>query len=147
MIRISTPTLAAVLEHVETHIQRWAQGRANLAPRVYAVDADGVVTVLAFPLPSDDAGRAALGATLEAEMQRRNAVTMVLAMPSRARPIADRGGDDATAREVLILEGRSLAGAPGGMGQATRILAVERRRDGKIERLAPLTAEPAITKA
>src|SRR5690349_13046250 len=71
MIRIRNLTFAALLDHVQTHLQRWAQGRVHLEPRAYAADAEGVVTVLAFPLPPDDAGREALGAILELEMQQR----------------------------------------------------------------------------
>jgi hypothetical protein len=49
------------------------------------------------------------------------------------------------AQEVLLLDGRALVGAPGGAGHATRILAVERRPDGRVARLVgasdPTSAE------
>jgi hypothetical protein len=145
MIRIPNLTFAALFDHVQTHLQRWAQGRASLAPRAYAADADGVVTVLAFPLPHDDAGREALGAILELEMTNREAVMVVLALPSWATPMT-HGGMEEGAQEVLLLEGRALAGAPGGAGHATRVLAVERRPDGHIARLVA-SSDPAIAKA
>ena len=105
----------------------------------------GVVTVLAFPLPHDDAGREALGAILELEMANRGAVMVVLALPSRATPMT-RGEMAEGAQEVLLLDGRALAGAPGGAGHATRVLAVERRPDGRIARLVA-TSDPAIAEA
>ena len=46
MIRIPNLTFMALFDHVQTHLQRWARGRANLAPRAYAADVAGVVTVL-----------------------------------------------------------------------------------------------------
>jgi hypothetical protein len=134
MIRIPNLTFAALLDHVQAHLQRWARGRSSLAPRAYAADAAGVVTVLAFPLPHDDAGREALGAILELEMANRTAVMVVLALPSRATPMI-HGEVAEEAQEVLVLDGRALPGAPGGAGHATRILTVERRRDGRIARL------------
>ena len=134
MIRIPNLTFAALLDQVQAHLQRWARGRANLEPRAYAADATGVVSVLAFPLPHDDAGREALGAVLELEMQKRAAVMVVLALPSRATSMT-RGEMAEGAQEVLLLDGRALAGAPGGAKQATRVLAVERRPDGRIARL------------
>lgn len=141
MIRIRNLTFTAFLDHVEAHLQRWARGRASLEPRAYAADAAGVVTVLAFPLPPDDAGREALGAILELEMQQREAVMVVLALPSRATAMSP---DDSTekAQEALLLDGRALPAAPGGAGRATRLLTVERRRDGRIARLAPVGAGP-----
>ena len=69
---------------------------------------------------------------------------VVLALPSRATPIT-HGEVAEGAQEVLLLDGRALAGAPGGAGHVTRVLAVERRRDGRIARLVaasdPATAE------
>jgi hypothetical protein len=139
MIRLSNITITGFLDHVEAHLVRWAHGRERLPPRAYAADAAGVVTVLAFPLPADDASREALGAILELEMQRRAAVMVVVALPSRASPMAtSQTGDDERPREVLLLDGRALPNAPGGTGSATRILAVERRRDGRIARLVPM---------
>jgi hypothetical protein len=139
MIRIPNLTLAALLDHVETHLLRWARGRASLPPRAYAADIEGVVTVLGFPVPADDAGREALGAILEMEMQRREAVMVVLALPSWASLVAgDQPVTEAGSQEVLLLDGRALQGAPGGAAGTTRILAIERRRDGRIARLTPL---------
>jgi hypothetical protein len=145
MIRIPNLTFAALLDHVQAHMQRWARGRSSLAPRAYVADAAGVVSVLAFPLPHDDAGREALGAILELEMEKRAAVMVVLALPSRATPIT-RGEVPVGAQEVLLLDGRALASAPGGAGHATRILAVERRRDGRIARLVA-ASDPALAEA
>jgi hypothetical protein len=145
MIRIPNLTFMALFDHVQTHLQRWARGRANLAPRAYAADVAGVVTVLAFPLPHDDAGREALGAVLELEMETREAVMVVLALPSRATPMT-RGELAEGTQEVLLLDGRALSGAPGGAGHATRVLAVERRPDGRIARLVA-ASDPAIAKA
>lgn len=139
MIRISNLTFSALLDHVEAHLVRWARGRATLPPRAYAADADGVVTVLGFPVPDDDAGREALGAILETEMQSRGAVMVVLALPSWASSSAT--GEpvmEAERQEVLLLDGRALPSAPGGADCATRILAVERRRDGRIARLTEI---------
>jgi hypothetical protein len=139
MIRIPKLTFAALLDHVEAHLLRWARGRASLPPRAYAADAQGVVTVLAFPMPADEAGRAALGAILEGEMQQREAVMVVLALPSWASPAgAGQPVNAAVPQEVVLLDGRALPGAPGGADRATRILAVERRRDGRIARLTPI---------
>ena len=70
---------------------------------------------------------------------------VVLALPSRATPIT-HGEVAEGAQEVLLLDGRALAGAPGGAGHATRILAVERRRDGRIARLVA-ASDPAIAEA
>ncbi|MFC7477999.1 hypothetical protein ACFQS7_26875 [Dankookia sp. GCM10030260] len=145
MIRIPNLTFAAFLNHVQAHLQRWAWGRANLAPRAYAADAAGVVTVLAFPLPHDDAGREALGAILELEMKSREAVMVVLALPSLATPTIHGELAEGT-QEVLLLDGRALAGAPGGAGHATLILTVERRPDGRIARLVA-SGDPAIAEA
>jgi hypothetical protein len=139
MIRLSNITFPALLDHVEAHLVRWARGRERLPTRAYAADAAGVVTVLAFPLPADDASREALGAILELEMQRRAAVMVVLVLPSRASPMATSdSADEERPREVLLLDGRALPSAPGGAGSATRILSVERRRDGRIVRLIPI---------
>jgi hypothetical protein len=146
MIRIPNLTFAALLDHVEAHLQRWARGRASLPPRAYAADAGGVVTVLAFPMPADDAGREALGAILEVEMQRREAVMVVLALPSWASPaVAEQSITEAAPQEVLLLDGRALPSAPGGADRATRILSIERRRDGRIARLTPLAGDQTST--
>ncbi len=145
MIRIPNLTFAALFDHVQTHLQRWARGRTTLVPRAYAADVAGAVTVLAFPLPHDDAGREALGAILELEMANRGAIMVVLALPSRATPMT-RGELAEGAQEVLLLDGRALAGAPGGAGHATRILTVERRPDGRIARLVA-ARNPAIAEA
>lgn len=145
MIRIPNLTFAALLDQVQAHLQRWARGRANLEPRAYAADAAGIVSVLAFPLPHDDAGREALGAVLELEMQKRAAVMVVLALPSRVTPTT-RGEQAERGQEVLLLDGRALPNAPGGAKQATRILAVERRPDGRIARLSG-PSEPAMAEA
>jgi hypothetical protein len=145
MIRIPKLTFAALLDQVQAHLQRWARGRANLEPRAYAADAAGVVTVLAFPLPHDDAGREALGAVLELEMQKRAAIMVVLALPSQATPVT-RGEMAETPQEVFLLDGRALANAPGGAKQDTRVLAVERRPDGRIARLVE-ASNPAIAGA
>ncbi|TDH59573.1 hypothetical protein E2C06_26680 [Dankookia rubra] len=145
MIRIPNLTFLALLDRVQAHLQRWARGRASLAPRAYAADASGVVSVLAFPLPHDDAGREALGAILELEMQNREAVMVVLALPSQATPMT-YGELAEGAQEVLLLDGRALAGAPGGAGHATRILAVERRPDGRIARLIA-SSDPTMADA
>jgi hypothetical protein len=142
MIRLSNITFSALLDHVEAHLVRWARGRERLPTRAYAADATGVVTVLAFPLPADDASREALRAILELEMQRRAAVMVVLALPSQASPMAiDHSADEERPREVLLLDGRALPNAPGGAGSATRILSVERRRDGRVARLISIGAE------
>src|SRR3954453_9110092 len=104
MIRIPNLTFVALLDQVEAHLQRWARGRANLAPRAYAADVAGIVTVLAFPIPHDDAGRPSLGAILDLEMEKRPAIRVGLALPSRATPIT-RGELAEGTREVLLLDG------------------------------------------
>jgi hypothetical protein len=145
MIRLSNLTFAGLLDHVEAHLLRWARGRETLPPRAYAADAAGVVTVLAFPLPSDDAGREALGAILELEMQRRAAVMVVVALPSWASPATTQPtpAAEGQSQEVLLLDGRVLSGAPGGARRATRILAIERRAGGRIARLTRIGSEEA----
>jgi hypothetical protein len=151
MIRLPNLTFAALLDHVEAHLRRWARDRAELPPQAYAADAEGLATVLGFPLPEDAAGRKALAAILELEARERGAAMVALALPATAgqeRPGSEAPGDEAR-REVLVLDGRALAAATGGAAQSTRLLAVERRSDGRIARLfhsspvRPSPPEPA----
>ena len=95
-------------------------------------------------LPHDDAGREALGAILSSRWRTRGRHGRAgTSEPSHTND--PRRGASGGAGGVL-LDGRALAGAPGGAGHAIRILAVERRRDGRIARLVA-ASDPALAEA
>jgi hypothetical protein len=141
MVRKVGLTLAGLLDRVEDTVRRTAVGRMGVPARAYAADAAdaaGTITVFGFPVPADDAGRAALGAILDAELAKRRAIMCVLALESWAvvgRPETDGAGAAAPPpgplaeypdrRECILLDGRAL-GAGAGRGEV-RVLEVLRR--------------------
>jgi hypothetical protein len=150
MVQIAGLTLRRLLDTVEGTLRRGAIGRMGVPARAYAADAAGRVTVFAFPVPADDAGRAALAAILDAELAKRRAVMCVLALESWMVV----GGRDADApppkgslaahpdrRECVLLDGRVL-GAGTGRGEV-RVLEVLRRgrRIAALRRLEAAAAQ------
>jgi hypothetical protein len=141
MVQIVGLTLTGLLDRVEDTLRRTAVGRMSVPARAYAADAAGRVTVFGFPVPADDAGRAALGAILDAELAKRRAVMCVLALESWAvvgRPETDGAGaapppgplaEHPDRRECVLLEGwRIGSDAANRAGQReVRVLEVLRR--------------------
>jgi hypothetical protein len=138
MVQIAGITLRRLLDTVEATLRRAAVGRMSVPARAYAADAAGRVTVFAFPVPADDAGRTARGAILDAELAERGAVLCVLALESWAvvgRPGTDGVGAAAPPPgplaehpdrcECVLLDGRVL-GAGAGRSEI-RVLEVLRR--------------------
>jgi hypothetical protein len=72
-----------LLDRAEDTLRRAAVGRMGVPARACAADAAGTITVFGFPVPADDAGRAALAAILDAGLAKRRAVLCVPAPEGR----------------------------------------------------------------
>jgi hypothetical protein len=115
MVQIAGLTVAGLLDRVEDTLRRTAIGRMSVPARAYAADAAGRVTVFAFPVPADDAGRQALGAILDAELAKRRAVLCVLTLESWAvvgRPGTDGAGAAAPLARISHHRPRAASSVP-----------------------------------
>jgi hypothetical protein len=137
MVRIPDLTLSGLFDRVEDVLGRTAVGRTSVAPRAWAADAAGTITVFGFPAPADDADGEALGAILAAEMRRRGAVMCVVALEGWAA--------DPERHECVALEGMALGGEDGpGPLREVRVLEILRRgrKIAGLRRLAPEGGAP-----
>jgi hypothetical protein len=129
-------TLPALMDRVEARLRRTAPGRSAVLPRAYAADEHGAVTTFGFPVPADEAGRAAVSAILDFELRKRGATVCVIALERWAQePLAEADAPREAVEEApdwqecVVLTGSSPADA---RRRAVRVLEV-RRRGGIIE--------------